>query len=207
MYSRSGSSPMPNFRPPSSPQTKSSFCRSPLPQTTQRVQIGSSKRPTQCSPVLSCYTHFQVQSAPIIVEPATYTNRVQAVIAFVGAFVLVTYKLKEEKEEQTDQETQEQGTYRDKDGIWCANPRLEQVGSLRRQSPPTELLKAAHSIAIATAFVGFLFVVVGIICCVWAQQSRSVSIFSSATLLVCILVSLGVVNPLSRAEKAISGKL
>lgn len=149
-----------------------------------------------------------LQTSNAMLASSLVLHSFSAVIAFIGAFVLVTYKLKEEKQEEIDNHEADgpMSRYRDKDGIWCANPRLEQVGSLRRSSPPTELLKAAHSIAVATAFVGFIFVVIGIICYIWAQQPRSVSIFSSATLLICILVSLTVVNPLQRAEKLIYQK-
>ncbi|KIM20610.1 hypothetical protein M408DRAFT_333895 [Serendipita vermifera MAFF 305830] len=142
-----------------------------------------------------------LQTSNAMLASSLVLHSFSAVIAFIGAFVLVTYKLKEEKREELDNHEADgpMSRYRDKDGIYG-------VGSLRRSSPPTELLKAAHSIAVATAFVGFIFVVIGIICYIWAQQPRSVSIFSSATLLICILVSLTVVNPLQRAEKLIYQK-
>jgi magnesium-transporting ATPase (P-type) len=172
-----------------------------------------SRRRMRCSPALSFYTLSLVSLARLPYIPKftyTFSSHV-AVIAFIGAFVLVTYKLKEEKQEQEKQDVEKhshlQTRHFDSDGIWSTNPRLEQVGSVRQQAPPIELLKAAHNIAIATAFVGFVFIVVGIMCSVWSQQSRAVSIFSSATLAMCILVSLVIVNPLQKAEKTLKGRI
>jgi len=156
-------------------------------------------------------TDAVLQTANAMLASSLVLHSFSAVIAFIGAFVLVTYKLKEEKQEQEKQDVEKhnhlQARHIDSDGIWSTNPRLEQVGSVRQQAPPVELLKAAHNIAIATAFVGFVFIVVGIMCSVWSQQSRAVSIFSSATLAMCILVSLVIVNPLQRAEKSLRGRI
>lgn len=131
-------------------------------------------------------------------------------IAFVGAFILVTYKLKEEKREgASDLDKEEQKRHAPSspnamgNRIWSTNPRLEQVGSVRQGEPPTILLRHAHNIAILTGFVGFIFAMAGIMCYVWAQQSRFVCIFSSATLGACLLVSLTVINPLKQAEEVI----
>src|ERR1700753_2449036 len=92
-----------------------------------------------------------------------------AVIAFVGAFVLVTYKLKEEKkEEHKTADKAEKGSNSNSkantdDGLYSTNPRLEQSASMgwgrwgsSSGGPPTDLLKSAHGIAIGAAFFGFI---------------------------------------------------
>lgn len=126
-------------------------------------------------------------------------------IAFLGAFVLVTYRLKEEKREQDDAAQSKILK------IWSTNPRLVQVGpslypstkaNSNGKEVPTELLRQTHFIAITTGFIGFIFVVTGIMCYVWAKQSRVACILSSATLGTCIIFGFTVIRPLKRAESA-----
>jgi multisubunit Na+/H+ antiporter MnhG subunit len=69
--------------------------------------------------------------------------------------------------------------------------------------PPAHLLQQTHSIATITATVGFVFAIVGVLCYAWSQQARSVSIFSSACVGACFLISLVVVGPFTKAEKRI----
>ncbi len=66
-------------------------------------------------------------------------------------------------------------------GIWSANPHLVQVGPFQR-TPPVHLLSRMHSLCIASATVGFALMMGGIICFTWAMQPRSVSIFTSASM-------------------------
>lgn len=139
-----------------------------------------------------------------------------AVIAFVGAFVLVRYKVKEAKKEEANEEGKDpKGPVPDSDPnshsenlkknganqIWSTSPHLEQTGYFRQSRPPSYILYQTHSIAIITAFTGFVFSIVGMVCYAWSQQARSVSIFTSACVGGCVLVSVVVVKPFAKAER------
>lgn len=140
-----------------------------------------------------------------------------AVIAFVGAFVLVRYKVKEAKKEEANEEGKDKGSdsgasHSDKKNgigghgsganqIWSTDPHLEQTGYFRQSRPPSYILYQTHSIAIITAFTGFVFSIVGMVCYAWSQQARSVSIFTSACVGGCVLVSVVVVKPFAKAER------
>ncbi|KAF9031238.1 hypothetical protein BDZ89DRAFT_1064097 [Hymenopellis radicata] len=66
-------------------------------------------------------------------------------------------------------------------GIWSANPHIVQVGPFQG-TPPVHLLSRLHSLCIALATLGFALLMGGIICFTWAMQPRSVSIFTSASM-------------------------
>ena|ERR1700761_2934322 len=129
-----------------------------------------------------------------------------AVVAFIGSFVLVKYKLEEaklEEEKQAEKTGQPNGTGDHTDGIRSRNPHLQQEGLsfLGKGQPLSELLTRTHHIAIITAGVGFVFIIAGIVCYSWTQQARSAAIFSSACIGICILATIVTLTPLSRAKK------
>lgn len=154
------------------------------------------RHPMRYSQVLSFFIPLRV----CILPPVFLTLcliRWTAVIAFLGAFVLVKYKLKEEKREHDD--ATESRVLK----VWSANPRLVQVGGVRAKEVPTQLLSQTHSISVATGAIGFFFAMAGIMCNIWALQGRAATTLSSATLGTCIIVSLTVIKPLKRAESTI----
>ncbi|KZV88379.1 hypothetical protein EXIGLDRAFT_772745 [Exidia glandulosa HHB12029] len=117
-----------------------------------------------------------------------------AVVSFLGAFVLVRYKVKEATKEEAQEEAQRNG--RD---TWTADPHLEQefwgvVPARRRKDkePPVILLERAHTISIASASAGFVAGAIGTVAYVWAMQPSSVNITTSATLGVCLVLGAGV---------------
>ena len=151
-----------------------------------------------------------------------------ALISFTGAFLLVGYEVKEAKgevgEEDSPQPLAPSGSKfgGQQERLWSANPHLEQgtsllylaiswrdwwnkrlntVGYFVAKCPPPHLLERIHSIAILSATIGFVFAIVGVLCYIWSQQAPSVSIFSSACVGVCFLVSLTVMGPFAKAQK------
>ncbi|KAF8918224.1 hypothetical protein CPB85DRAFT_1549599 [Mucidula mucida] len=130
-------------------------------------------------------------------------------VSFLSAFFLIRFKLSEAKQEELKAEGIEPApsvhtkpgsvilnmaahhiTGSPKDPrpgpsrwqrIWSANPHLVQVGPFQR-TPPVHLLSRMHSLCIASATVGFALMMGGIICFTWAMQPRSVSIFTSASM-------------------------
>ncbi|EJD46868.1 hypothetical protein AURDEDRAFT_123711 [Auricularia subglabra TFB-10046 SS5] len=112
-----------------------------------------------------------------------------AVISFLGAFVLVRYKLKEATEEEAEQSAQETGA-----STWSRDPHLVQeywgVLSPRRsdKEPPIILLERAHTMSIASAFTGFVTGALGTVAYTWAMQPLSVAVATSATLGLCLVL-------------------
>jgi len=148
------------------------------------------------------------QTANAMLSGALVLHTFSAVVAFIGAFVLVRYKVKEAKEEEAKEEgktEKDKVNYREnakKQGqLWSSNPHIEQVGYFMPRCPPGSLMQQTHSVAIITAFVGFVFSIVGMLCYAWSQQARSVSIFSSACVAACLLLSLIIIKPFAKAEE------
>jgi len=148
------------------------------------------------------------QTANAMLSGALVLHTFSAVIAFIGAFVLVRYKVKEAKEEEAKEEgksekerSQAKDNARKQGQLWSSNPHIEQVGYFMPRRPPGSLLQQTHSIAVITAFSGFVFSIVGMVCYAWSQQARSVSIFSSACVGACLVISLIIIKPFAKAEE------
>lgn len=77
--------------------------------------------------------------------------------------------------------------------IWSCNPRLEQV--YRRpfsRQPPTGLLSRCHALCISLATIGFVLALMGTLCYAWAVQPRSVAVFASAMMGLCLVSGVGI---------------
>lgn len=140
-----------------------------------------------------------------------------AILSFLGAFILVRYKVKEAKKEEikaeggapttttfspVDLEKAEESNPKVPQSqspapaqtppipaIFSRDPRLVQVGPFSRQ-PPIKLLARVHSLCLWTSAVGFILALMGILCFSWSQMPRSVSIFASACLGICVIGSV-----------------
>ncbi|KZT21043.1 hypothetical protein NEOLEDRAFT_1099703 [Neolentinus lepideus HHB14362 ss-1] len=140
-----------------------------------------------------------------------------AILSFFGAFILVRYKVKEANKEEikaeggqptttttttspvdvekTAQSQSQSQTPRphaspaDIPTIFSSDPRLVQVGPFSRQ-PPIMLLQRVHTLCLWTSAVGFVLALMGILCFSWSMMPRSVSIFASACLGVCVVGSV-----------------
>jgi hypothetical protein len=143
-----------------------------------------------------------------------------AVISFLGAFLLVRYKLEvaEHDEEEVEQEmvdseksissdpfgssasglraNKARGRVRVKSDspnhiIYSTNPRLVQVGPFHR-NPPTELLSRCHSLCVFLTFLGFLFAITGLISFSWNQLPTSIGIAASVSMGFCIITGASI---------------
>jgi len=114
-----------------------------------------------------------------------------AVVAFVGAFVLVRYKVREATKDEAEKDQEKHGAK-----TWSTGPHLEQEqwGLLRplhrSKGPPVVLLERAHLISVWTAFGGFFLGAVGTLAYAWAMQVVAVGAFSSATMGLCLVISV-----------------
>jgi len=117
-----------------------------------------------------------------------------AVIAFMGAFVLVRYKVREAtKDEKEEKHEAQQGPY-------STDPHVAQT--YWGKEPPLRLLERTHIVSVATAFMGFVFGAVGTLAWAWAMQTIPVGGFTSASLALCFaLTAVIFVWPQSRDRK------
>ncbi|KAF8520276.1 hypothetical protein BU17DRAFT_47005, partial [Hysterangium stoloniferum] len=143
--------------------------------------------------MLSITTPSQGDSSPVIqqISNAGFTSAFvfhsfAAMLSFFAAFVLVRYQVHEAK-----RETDENERGAEKQQVWSSDPHLviRRVGH-RRQEPPVNVLHKFHSVCVYITVVGFIMAAIGIICFVWAQQPRSVGIFTSVCVGVCALTGL-----------------
>ncbi|EMD33154.1 hypothetical protein CERSUDRAFT_118216 [Gelatoporia subvermispora B] len=130
-----------------------------------------------------------------------------AILSFLAAFFLVRYRLKEATREEVKIESglspistrdmpSNIGRTDSKDlprPIWSSRPQLEAVGPFRRGKPPTHLLDHCHTLCMWLAATGFLLAMAGVVSFAWARLPRSGSIFASACMAVCFVMSVGAV--------------
>lgn len=119
-----------------------------------------------------------------------------AILSFVAAFFLVRFRVHEaSRQEHKAEHKLEAGAHRDTKspsappGIWSSNPRLEQVGPLRRGSPPTHLLESCHTLCMVLAAVGFVLAMAGILCYVWACLPTSSIVLSTVAITLSLLAA------------------
>lgn len=123
-------------------------------------------------------------------------------LSFVAAFFLVRFRVHEaDQKEKVAEEKLENGSPGPEDHklehaqkivvseVWSSNPRLEQVGPLRRGNPPTHLLENCHTLCMILSVVGFVLVMVGIMCYVWAMLPRSSIVLSTVAIGLSIIAS------------------
>ena len=133
-----------------------------------------------------------------------------AIISFLASFVLVRYRLIEAKKKELkveritgsglvkppsssnphDIEKNVRTSSRDDitgEPIHSYDPRLEQVGPFSSKQLPTALLSRCHSLCIFLAAMGFVLVLMGILCYAWAVHPLSVAVFSSVIMTLCLI--------------------
>ncbi|KDQ52838.1 hypothetical protein JAAARDRAFT_445151 [Jaapia argillacea MUCL 33604] len=137
-----------------------------------------------------------------------------AIISFLAAFLLIRFKFMEAKKEEAKVEggVVQSPVDLEKNGgaegiehagvsqrsnvkapkshpteppLFSSDPHLETVGLFRAQ-PQTHLLSRCHSLCIWLATGGFILALVGIIAMSWSLMPRSVGVFSSACMAVCL---------------------
>ncbi|GJE91364.1 hypothetical protein PsYK624_075140 [Phanerochaete sordida] len=123
-----------------------------------------------------------------------------AILSFIAAFFLVRFRVHEANKQETKAEQKleagpKPGQSAEKPGptvppeIWSANPRLEQVGPLRRGKPPVHLLENCHTLCMVLSLVGFVLAMVGIMCYVWAMLPRSSIVLSTVAIGLSVMLS------------------
>ncbi|KAF8891826.1 hypothetical protein BD779DRAFT_1513371 [Infundibulicybe gibba] len=120
-----------------------------------------------------------------------------AILAFLAAFFLVTYKVHiatgEERQAVKDvnpsfNEVPRRVINRTSENtIWSANPHLVQTGPFRGE-PPFHLLRKCYVISVLLSALGFILASAGIVCLVWSRYPTSVSIFTSCCMGVCLVL-------------------
>jgi len=113
-----------------------------------------------------------------------------AVLAFIGAFVLIRYRLKEAKKEEAQesgQPSKDEKNPQNENHLRSSNPHLEPITYFGQKDPPIRLLERCFLLTLWIAGIGFVFGAWGCMCFAWSMQSRGVGIFASACLGLCIL--------------------
>uniref|UniRef100_A0A0W0FVF8 Transmembrane protein n=1 Tax=Moniliophthora roreri TaxID=221103 RepID=A0A0W0FVF8_MONRR len=141
-------------------------------------------------------------------------------MAFIGAFFLVRFKVKEAKQKEEEvaditppapskgevildmaanQVTNSPETDQPPRSNWegpavhSANPRLVHVGPFFHH-PPINLLSRCHFLCILCSLLGFVLAMAGIIALTWARHPRTVSIPASGCLVACLACGISVVG-------------
>ncbi|TFK50986.1 hypothetical protein OE88DRAFT_1660161 [Heliocybe sulcata] len=142
-----------------------------------------------------------------------------AILSFLGAFILVRYKVKEAKKEEIKAEGGQPTTVTsspvdlEKAAQSASQPQMPPSNHTQTpgapsempdifcrdprlvqvgpfsRQPPIKILERVHSLCLWTSAVGFVLALMGILCFSWSVMPRSVSVVSSACLAVCVLGS------------------
>lgn len=124
-----------------------------------------------------------------------------AVLSFFAAFFLIRYRLKEAKrEEHKVEDGPKQDDTHKQNGVFSADPHLEPFGPFRRGQPPTRLLANCHTLCIWLSAVGFVLAIIGVLCFAWARLPRSVGIFASSCMGICLIGGVLAVVEASRQQ-------
>lgn len=76
--------------------------------------------------------------------------------------------------------------------VFSTNPHIESFNSFHMRKPPMALLEHAYALSISMAAVGFVLVVVGIVCWAWSQLPVSVAIASTAAVGICTVAGAAI---------------
>lgn len=76
--------------------------------------------------------------------------------------------------------------------VFSTNPHIESFNSFHTRKPPMALLEHAYALSISMAAVGFVLVVVGIVCWAWSQLPGSVAIASTAAVGICTVAGAAI---------------
>ncbi|KAF8554256.1 hypothetical protein OG21DRAFT_1412899, partial [Imleria badia] len=133
---------------------------------------------------------LQVSNATLL--GALILHAYASVLSFLGAFLLISYKLREATREEMIVEgialvespltKSTNGLIPMEPPIFSANPHIEQVVPFMSNISSHQLLSRTHAICVFLAALGFVLALVGIICYSWALQPNAVSIFASVCL-------------------------
>ncbi|EKM53379.1 uncharacterized protein PHACADRAFT_259720, partial [Phanerochaete carnosa HHB-10118-sp] len=146
------------------------------------------------------------QASAATLSSALVVHSFAAMLSFVAAFFLVRFRVHEASKQEVQVEKQlEAGPAPRSSGdqkprqasqapappqVWSSNPRLEQVGPLRRGNPPTHLLESFHTLCMALSVIGFVLAMVGIMCYVWALMPTSSIVLSTGVIGLSIIASV-----------------
>ncbi|TCD66745.1 hypothetical protein EIP91_000986 [Steccherinum ochraceum] len=130
-----------------------------------------------------------VQAANAGLAGALVIHVFAAILSFFAAFFLIRYRLREAKREEhkVEEATKSDTTVHQDNHIFSSNPHLEPFGPFRRGLPPTHLLENCHTLCMWLSAVGFVLALVGVLCFAWARMPRSVSIFASTCMWLCLV--------------------